>query len=75
LLAELPVTHVFECGAWHTWASNLIKELIMDLGKKIKTGVEAAPIEAPIFNPVKPTLPGFVPDFTPVPVALPSKKA
>lgn len=47
----------------------------MDLGRKIKTGVEAAPIEAPVFNPVKPVLPGFVPDFTPVPVALPAKKA
>lgn len=43
----------------------------MDLGKKVKHGVEPEPIEAPAFTPVRREsegVPGFAPDFTPVTV-------
>lgn len=43
----------------------------MDLGRKIKHGVEVEPISAPTFAPPPTRLPGFVPDFTPVPVRVP----
>lgn len=49
----------------------------MDFGKKVRQGVEEKPIVAPMFTPTKQPqtapaeqpVPGFAPDFTPVPVA------